>query len=39
LRNYTQVRTVRLVIKDEYPGTKWKDTCIGEVVFFSAAEK
>jgi hypothetical protein len=27
----------KLVIKDVYRGTKWRDTCLGEIVFYRAS--
>lgn len=29
----------RLYIRDVYPGTRWKDTCLGEIVFHSTAAR
>jgi hypothetical protein len=28
--------TYRLIIEEVYPGTKWKDTCLGEVIFLES---
>ncbi|MFO1480508.1 MAG: dynamin family protein [Turneriella sp.] len=33
LNRIAEVRTIRLVIKAEYPGSQFSDTCISEVVF------